>query len=132
MPWTAPTDRTTGYTVTAVDWNIVEDDLTFLYGDTSWTAVSGFTNSWVALGSPFVPRYRLVGSLVTMQGRIGSGTINTAAFTLPSGYRPTQTIVVATDANGAYAQFGITAAGVVTPSIGSTSNFSIYCTFSTL
>ena len=37
MPWTSPTDRSTGYTVTSVDWNIVEDNLTYLYGDSSWT-----------------------------------------------------------------------------------------------
>ena len=47
MGWTTPTDRTTGYTVTAADWNVVEDNLTFLYGDAVWTNVSVFTHSRV-------------------------------------------------------------------------------------
>lgn len=33
MAWTTPTDRTTGYVVTAVDWNVVEDNLAYLHGD---------------------------------------------------------------------------------------------------
>lgn len=86
MGWTTPTDRSTAYTVTAADWNIVEDDLSFLYGDTGWTNVSAFTNSWTTGG--LSPAYILIGRVVYLRGNIQSGTANTAAFTLPSGYRP--------------------------------------------
>lgn len=132
MGWTTPTDRTTGYVPTATDWNIIEDDLTFLYGDTGWTSVSGFTNSWTSNAAPQVARYRLVGSMVTMQGSIGAGTLNTAAFTLPAGYRPTETVVFVTDSNAAFGRFSITAAGVVMPITGATTNVQMCCTFSTL
>ena len=86
MPWTTPTDRATGYTVTAADWNIVEDDLTFLYGDTSWTTVSAFTNSWISASGPV--GFILIGRVVYLRGALSSGTAATAAFTLPAGYRP--------------------------------------------
>jgi len=133
MPWTTPTDRATGYVVTAVDWNIIEDNLTFLYGDVAWTNMAGFTNSWTAVVSPNVPRYRLVGSLVTIQGAVTGGTVTTAIITLPAGYRPSQTVVFGTSNGGStYAAISITSAGVVTQTAGTNTNLHLSCTFSTL
>jgi hypothetical protein len=104
MTWTTTTDRTTGYVVTAADWNIVEDDLAYLYGDTGWTTMSSFTNSWTA-GQTV--RYILLGRVVYLDGWVGSGTAATAAFTLPAGYRPSS--------NRAYTgAVGTTAANTVT------------------
>ena len=132
MPWTTPTDRLSGYTVTAADWNIVEDDLSFLYGDTAWTVVSTFTNSWTA-GAGFVPRYSKTGNMVTMQGVVTGGTLAAAAFTLPAGYRPTGfTLGFAVAANNAFGRLTVTAAGLVIPTIGSTTNVDVACTFSAL
>ena len=111
MGWTTPTDRTTGYTVTAADWNIVEDDLSFLYGDTGWTNVSAFTNSWVA-GS-VAPAYILIGRVVWLRGDIQSGTAGTVAFTLPSGYRPSAQMVYPANISG-----GVTVNQIVIASTG--------------
>lgn len=119
MGWTTPTDRSTGYVVSAADWNIVEDDLAFLYGDTAWTAVTAFANSWVNYGAPYYSAaYRKVGTRVYVRGMIKSGTINTAAFTLPTGYRPASTAVFAVDSGGAFGVVGVDSSGNVTVSTG--------------
>jgi hypothetical protein len=90
MPWTTPTDRTAGYVVTATDWNAGgQDDLSFLYGDTGWTTVTTFTNSWTA--SP-PAQYILIGRVVYLRGSITGGTAGTSAFTLPAAYRPTSAV----------------------------------------
>lgn len=88
MGWTTPTDRATNYVVSATDWNVLEDNETFLYGDTGWTAVALFTNSWTT--ATFTPGYILLGRIVYLRGAITGGTANTSAFTLPAGYRPSQ------------------------------------------
>jgi hypothetical protein len=125
MGWTTPTDRTTGYTVTAADWNIVEDNLSFLYGDTGWTNVGSFTNSWANAGTGFNAAYRMEGTRVKLRGVIHSGTIGSAAFTLPAGYRPAQNCFFATSSNSLFGQCNITTAGVVTPAVGSNVSFVI-------
>lgn len=124
MGWTTPTDRSTGYVVTASDWNIVEDDLAFLYGDTGWTRVT-YTNSWVDQGTDQVVGYRKIGTHVQLRGTMKSGTINTAAFTLPSGYRPPATLPFAVASNGAFGVLLVDSGGVVTPQIGSNLNFAV-------
>ena len=58
-----------------------------------WTTVSVFTNSWTAVAGN-TPRYILVGRLVYVNGIVTGGTANTAAFTLPAGYRPSQAVHV--------------------------------------
>jgi hypothetical protein len=125
MPYTTTTDRTTGYVVTAVDWNILEDNSTYLYGDTAWTNVAVFTNSWVSSGSPSFAAagYRLVGNRVYLRGAIKTGTIGLAAFTLPVGYRPTATLQVPCQSNNAYGSVQIASTGVVTPNVGSNVSF---------
>lgn len=54
-----------------------------------WTAVS-FTNSWVNYGSSYAPAaYRKdAQGFVHLRGLIKSGTLGSAAFTLPAGFRP--------------------------------------------
>ena len=133
MPWTTPVDQITGHVVTATDWNATgQDDLTFLFGDAAWTNVSVFTGTWAA-GS-ITPRFILLGRTVSLQGHLSTGTINTAAFTLPAGYRPTQNLcfpaVSPAGASGAFASFTIATTGVLTPQVGSTTNFTINCSFS--
>jgi hypothetical protein len=127
MGWTTPTDRATGYVVSATDWNIVEDDLSFLYGDTGWTNVASFTNSWGA-GSP-APAYMLIGRVVYLRGTLTAGTANTAAFTLPSGYRPSaaMTIAVASGSSGTDNNLAFATSGTVTPVTSTTT--SCVCSF---
>lgn len=126
MGYTTPTDRTTTYTVTAVDWNILEDNSTFLFGDTTWTNVASFTNSWTSVQTP---RFILLGRIVYLNGVITGGTIATTAFTLPVGYRPSASCLLAASSNNAFANMLITSAGLVQPHTGSTTNFSVDCTF---
>src|SRR5215472_16626669 len=124
MPsWTAPVDRASLYTVTNTDWNGnlgVNGNTAYLYGDVAWTNVASFTNSWVNFGSgAFSAGYRLVGNRVFLRGAIKSGTINTAAFTLPAGYRPTANINLVAVSNLAVGAVQILSSGVVTPAAGS-------------
>lgn len=131
MPWTDPSTHiwAAGEVLTAGHLNtFVEANLAFLFGDTGWTNVSVFTNSWVA--GTTTPRFMLLGRVVYMEGQISSGTINTPAFTLPAGYRPSQSVPIATTSNGAFGQVTVAVNGVVTPVVGSTSNFSLCVSFS--
>ena len=102
MPaWATPNDFATGHVVTAADWNNfmgTNGDLAFLFGDIGWTNVPAFTNSWAASGT--APGYILIGRTVWLRGAMSAGTANTAAFTLPAGYRPSQTVNVLVN-NGA-------------------------------
>jgi hypothetical protein len=66
-------------------------------GDTGWIALSSFSNSYSGSGSP---AYRKINNVVYLRGRVSNGTANTAAFNLPSGYRP------AVDTVFAVQQFG--------------------------
>jgi hypothetical protein len=112
------------------DLNALETSVTFLNGDVAWTNVTVFTGTWVAGGVQ--PRFSKAGNFVTMQGQIQTGTINTAAFTLPVGYRPSETVVFAIDANAAFGRLSVATTGVVTPTNGATTNVGIWCTFSIL
>lgn len=92
MPWTDPSTHiwAAGEILTAGHMNTyLEANLAYLYGDTAWTNVASFTNSWTA-SSP-APGYILIGRVVYLRGVLGAGTANTVAFTLPAGYRPTVT-----------------------------------------
>lgn len=66
----------------------VSDRLTALLGDSGWTAIAAFTNSWVSYGAPFAaPAYRIRDGVLFLRGAIKSGTSPAIAFTLPAGYR---------------------------------------------
>lgn len=59
---------------------------------TTWTALT-YTNSWVDYGAPNqVGQYRKIGDIVYLRGVVKNGTLNTAAFTLPAGFRPPATV----------------------------------------
>jgi hypothetical protein len=101
--------------------------------DTAWTAVSAFTNSWVSFGAPeFAPGFRLVNGWVRLRGCMKSGTSGTAAFTLPSGYRPTATCGFPAVANGAFASVSIASTGAVTATGSNASFFLDNISFDTL
>jgi hypothetical protein len=91
--------------------------------DSAWTAPT-LTNSWVnAGGGTFAAGYRKVGSMVYLRGSIRSGTIGSAAFTLPAGYRPLSLAVIGTVSNNAgtlmVSQLTVSGPGAVTPAVGS-------------
>lgn len=92
-----------------------------LLAPTAWAAAPAFAGAWVNFGAPWqVAQTCKVGDRVYLRGRIKSGTINTAAFTLIAGQRPPADIGFPVNSNGAYGWVSITAAGVVTPVIGNT------------
>ncbi len=131
MAWTTPITHATGDLSPASDWNTyIRDNTNFLYGDTAWTTVTVFTGTWAAGAQ--APRFSKIGNLVTMQGLVQSGTINTAAFTLPTGYRPSLLLTFAASANGAFGAWTINTTGVVTPVTGATTAYSVACAFSVL
>lgn len=104
----------------------VNDNFTFLYGDTAYTNVISFTNSWVSVGSGNAPvGYRLVGTRVWLRGSVSSGTNGTAAFTLPSGYRPQFLVTVPVASDGAFGLVTIATSGTVTPNQGITLGYSL-------
>lgn len=88
-----------------------------LIGDTAWTTVSSFTNSWTAGG--VAPAFILLGQVVYLRGTLLAGTANTAAFTLPVGYRHSavNTFWIVATAPGSTTTnlVNVTSAGVVTP-----------------
>lgn len=62
-------------------------DTVAVKGDAAWTTPGSLLNGWVNYGAGTVPfRYRKVAGLVTVQGTIKSGSVNTV-FQLPAGYR---------------------------------------------
>ena len=73
--------------------------------DSGWIAVSSFTNSFVA-GAAVA--YRKLNGVIYLRGSVQSGTPANAAFTLPTGYRPSATSVFAIQ------QYGLTTNNYIT------------------
>ena len=61
----------------------------------AWINVAAFSNSWVAFGGTYAPPgyWKDALGIVHLRGMIKSGTVNTTAFTLPTGYKPQYAIV---------------------------------------
>lgn len=74
-----------------------------------------FTNGWTNFGSGYSTAgfYKDPLGRVHLKGIIKSGTAGSAMFTLPTGYRPAQDLIVGTNANLAVASVGIHASGIV-------------------
>jgi hypothetical protein len=90
----------------------------------AWTGVT-FSGTWTNFGGAWnTAAYRKdAQGYVHLKGTIKSGTIGTAAFTLPAGYRPAADGRHACVSNNAFGSCTITSAGVVTPSVGSNASF---------
>ena len=90
--------------------NLTAAKMTQFAADSGWLSVAATQNSWT--GTVY---YRKVGTLVTLNGRLTGGTVNTVAVTLPSGYRPGTPAgtcyFVGTDTVNNAATFSIAAAG---------------------
>ena len=91
-------------------------------GDTGWIAISSYSNSWASNSGPAsggsAAGYRRFGNRVILSGQIKSGASGNAAFTLPSGYRPTVAMAFpgATTGGGyLFCYWLVATTGVVTP-----------------
>ena len=90
-------------------------------------------NSWVDYGSVFSPTlYRRLNGVVFIKGLVKLGTVaaGTIIFTLPAGYRPAITLLIAAVSNDLFAQFRVDASGnVITSSPVSNVYLSLQCSF---
>ena len=93
----------------------------------SWTAVT-YKNSWADFGGGFygVAYMKDTIGFVHLRGIMKSGTLASAAFTLPAGYQPTSTISQIVGSNSAAGFYSINTSGDFLPSAGS-SNTSFSC-----
>ena len=76
-------------------------------------------------GAPFNPTgyFKDPFGIIHLRGTIASGTINTAAFTLPAGYRPANTERIGVNSNDAMGRLHINSTGTVVPVIGNNASF---------
>lgn len=98
--------------------------------DTGWLAPV-FTNGWTSYAAPFGPvGYRKLNGVVFLRGLAQTGTLNTAIFTLPVGYRPTLNLRIPAIAADAFAQTAINATGEVVQLTASSNTWhSVMCSF---
>jgi len=92
-------------------------------GDTAWTYVSSFYNSWTNYDSTESTwahaKYRKTADgTVYLTGLIKSGTIGSIAFYLPAGYRPGKSKSWVVESNGEFSFVRVAASGAVTPALG--------------
>lgn len=104
------TDSKSVYVYNGATWDLMSA------ASTGWTAAS-LLNSWQNFGAPWAgAAYRKVGDIVYLRGLIRLGTMNTAAFTLPSGFRPPADLYFSSVDAGVVGEVIVTSAGDVKPS----------------
>ena len=77
-----------------------------------------FESSWVnftAAGGNRAAFYKDAEGFVRLSGLIQNGTVGSAAFTLPPGYRPPARVILATISNGAMGRITVESNGQVIP-----------------
>ncbi|MGH7744181.1 MAG: hypothetical protein ACREQ5_05090 [Candidatus Dormibacteria bacterium] len=86
-----------------------------------------FLNSWVDFGgaNQTTSFYKDPAGIVHLRGLVKSGTIGTAIFALPNGYRPTATEFFAVPSNSAFGLLLIDSSGNVVADDGSNVWFSL-------
>lgn len=97
----------------------------------AWIAPT-LQNSWAAFGGGFeTPGYRIDSAgRVFLRGLVASGTgFPTTILDLPVGYRPSENTIVATASNNAHGTLLINSSGVTAANSGSTTWFSLACSF---
>lgn len=92
----------------------------------TWIAPT-LLNGWANFGSGFYTAgyYKDSLGIVHLRGLVKSGSLNTAIYNLPAGYRPSATFYTCSNANGAFAELQITATGDIKQGVGSTAAFSM-------
>lgn len=90
-------------------------------------SVTAFANGYSNWGIPFAPAKYWMDSDggVCLEGSIRPGTIGSAAFTLPVGYRPAGRLAFPVDSNGGYGLLYVNADGTVVPYVGSPTIFNL-------
>jgi hypothetical protein len=100
--------------------HLAEDLNTYLtpFADTSWTAVSTFTNSWANLGGAgnTVAQYRRRSGFTVVAGLVALGSLN-PMFVLPAGYRPSFQRYFTVEVNGGTLRIDVKTDGTVLPVI---------------
>lgn len=87
-----------------------------------------YLNSWADYGSVYgtAGYYKMAdGVHVRLTGLIKDGVVGSAAFTLPVGYRPMAEGLFGCVSNSLFGAISITTAGLVIPSIGNNTYFSL-------
>ena len=86
-----------------------------------------FQNAWVNYGGVYNPAGYFKDSLgiVHLRGLVKTGTIATAVFTLPAGYRPAYRQLMVSISNGAIARLDVDTTGSVIAQTGSNVWFSL-------
>jgi hypothetical protein len=99
------------------------------WGDTAWTDVSSFSDSWVNFGAEFndAGYYGDPMGRVHLRGLVKSGSVGSTykIFTLPAGYRPDNTEIFVVESNGSSGECRVEADGDVVPVLGSNVWFSL-------
>ena len=92
----------------------------------AWIAPT-LLNGWLNFGAPFAATAYLKDTVgfVHLKGTLKSGTMNTAMFTLPLGYRPAEDELVPADSGGSYGRVRVNADGTVVPTHGTNAAMSI-------
>jgi hypothetical protein len=99
---------------------------------TAWTAPT-FSNGWINFGGAYnVAQYRKIGDIVYLRGMIKSGSIASAAFTLPSGFRPPSDTILVTIQNDQIGHLIVNSTGAVIPNQGTNNWYSLAVSFSTI
>jgi hypothetical protein len=91
-------------------------------GSISWTTVTSFANSWLDYGNAsFYAVSYGKDSLgwVHLRGLLKSGTVGSAAFTLPSGFRPLKNVSFEVNSNESRGEVYVNSDGTVVPQVGS-------------
>lgn len=85
----------------------------------------GFQNSWVNFGSGWrnAGFWRDPFGMVYLRGLIKSGTVGSAAFTLPPGFRPAVSETFPTLSNGALGRVSVYTDGTVVPETPSNNTY---------
>lgn len=106
-----------------------QSKLTNLDDDTYITPT--FLNNWVNYSSTFqyAGYHKDESGTVHIKGLVKSGTVNTAVFQLPVGYRPLYTHILPADGNSVIERIDVTAAGNVMAYCASNAWISIECSF---
>jgi len=90
-----------------------------------------FENSWTNEGSTWqVARFRKDNGVVHVQGLVHNGTVNTAVFTLPLGYRPEKHLLWGGEGGAAlHSRLDVQSDGKVLARTNSNVHFTINCIF---
>lgn len=88
-----------------------------IFGPRKLYTVTAFTNSWVNYGQTWksAAYWKDPFGIVHLEGLIKSGSVGSAAFTLPLGYRPSADCLFGIISNSAIGRVDVNSSGGVVP-----------------